>query len=164
MGCGSFTVSEQSVWSKDTRGVKTRAGYQAERSSFMKSLVPFFILLISFVISPFAWAGEEFNPDTIKNPIKSSAGSIKNGRKLYLENCTVCHGMKADGNGPSAGSFAMEPWSFTDGTIDDISDGYLFQKIKNGGPWYEMPPFMMKLKDKDIWDTINYLKSVAKKS
>ena len=130
----------------------------------MKSFIPVFVLFIGFVISPFAWAGGEFDPDTIKNPVKPSAKSVQSGGKLYLEKCSVCHGKKADGNGPSAGSFAMEPWSFTDGTIEDVSDGYLFQKIKNGGPWYEMPPFMMMLKDKDIWDTINYLRSVAKKS
>jgi len=33
-------------------------------------------------------------------PQTSNAGELSDGRKLYLEHCAACHGLKADGHGP----------------------------------------------------------------
>lgn len=107
---------------------------------------------------------KDVDVDAIKSSRTADLNSISNGKDLFLERCTVCHGEKADGNGPSAESFEVPPWNFTDGTIDDVSDGFLFQKIKNGGIWFEMPPFGLILKNDEIWDIINFLRSVSKKS
>tara|TARA_B100001971_G_scaffold157725_1_gene147354 strand:+ start:590 stop:994 length:405 start_codon:yes stop_codon:yes gene_type:complete len=120
---------------------------------------------VFFILTCFSYAKEkEIDVDAIKNPRAADSKSISNGNKLFFEKCSVCHGEKADGNGPSAESFEVVPWDFTDGTIADISDGFLFQKIKNGGIWFEMPPFGLILKNNEIWDIINFLRSISKKS
>ena len=121
----------------------------------------FYILAVSLFFTSLAVAGE-IDVDSIKNPVKADSGSITKGSNLYQEYCAVCHGAKADGNGPSAEGFDVEPWGFNEGEIDDLSDGYVFQQIKNGGPWYEMPPFGLGLKDAQIWHVINYLRSLSK--
>ncbi len=104
----------------------------------------------------------EIDVDAIENPVTVDSASITKGAKLYQKHCVVCHGEKMDGNGPSAESFEVAPWGFIDGELKEISDGYLFQQIKNGGPWFEMPPFVLALKDEQIWNLVNYLKSLGK--
>jgi mono/diheme cytochrome c family protein len=130
----------------------------------MKNTILLSIFVFIFFASPGIAKENEIDVDKIKNAQAADSKSISNGRELFTERCSVCHGEKADGKGPSAESFDMTPWSFTDGTIDDISDGYLFQKIKNGGVWYEMPPFSLILKNNEIWDIINFLRSISNKS
>lgn len=122
----------------------------------------FIAALACFLLAIPATAGD-FDPDMIKNPVMTDDASILKGGVQYTKHCAVCHGEKADGNGPSADGFDVEPWSFVDGTIDDVSDGFLFQQIKNGGTWFEMPPFTLGMKDEEIWSVINYLRSLKKK-
>jgi mono/diheme cytochrome c family protein len=44
------------------------------------------------------------------------------------------------------------------------SDGDVFNSIKNGvAPEFNMTPFKDRLKDDDIWNVVNYLRSIAKK-
>ena len=40
----------------------------------------------------------------------------------------------------------------------------LIQKIKNGAIWFEMPPFGLIFNNDEIWDIINFLRSISKKS
>lgn len=121
----------------------------------------FHFLVFTLLFSSLATAGE-IDVDSIKNPVKADKTSTSMGSDLYQKHCAVCHGKKADGNGPSAEGFEVEPWGFSDGEIDDLSDGFLFQQIKNGGTWFEMPPFALGLKDTEIWHIINYLRSLSK--
>ena len=124
-------------------------------------LIELALLFLLLLIPTFSFA-QEVDVDAIKNPVTAGKGSINRGQNLYMDKCAVCHGEKGDGNGPAAESFEIPPWSFSDGTPDDYSDGYLFQKIKNGGVWYEMPPFGFILKETEIWDLVNYLRSLKK--
>lgn len=119
-------------------------------------------ILVLLLLFPAISTAKGVDIDAIKNPVTASKDSINRGQNLFVEKCAVCHGEKGDGNGPAAESFEIPPWSFTDGTTGDYSDGYLFQKIKNGGEWYEMPPFGFILKEIDIWDLVNYLRSLGK--
>jgi|TARA_B100000315_G_scaffold190081_1_gene180065 mono/diheme cytochrome c family protein len=119
------------------------------------------VLLISNVGNVIA---EDVDIEALKNPRSSDPNSKKNGEMRYMQRCAICHGKKADGKGPSAESFEAQPWNFVGGEIEDVSDGFLFQKIKNGGVWFEMPPFSLILKDDEIWDIVSYLRFVSTSS
>ncbi len=118
-------------------------------------------LVVVFLLFPSAYA--EVDVDELKNPFPATEASLAKGGEIYIEKCGICHGEKHDGNGPSSGSMQAAPWSFIDGPILDVSDGYLFQKIKNGGIWFEMAPYALIYSDEEIWHTINFIRSLVKK-
>ena len=101
----------------------------------------------------------------VKNPIPSSAKSIADGQKVYQTNCRHCHGAKALGDGPLAPT-NPSPSNLTDAEWNHgSSDGEIFAVIHNGaGPDSEMKPMRTKLSDKDIWNIINYIRSLGPKS
>jgi mono/diheme cytochrome c family protein len=44
------------------------------------------------------------------------------------------------------------------------TDGAIFDNIKNGvAPDFNMTPWKDQLKDDEIWNVVNYLRSIAKK-
>jgi mono/diheme cytochrome c family protein len=106
------------------------------------------------------------NPEAaaVKNPVPSSAKSITDGQKLYQTNCRHCHGAKGLGDGPLAPT-NPSPSNLTDAEWNHgSSDGEIFTLIKNGaGPDSEMKPMKTKLSDKDIWNVVNYIRSLGPK-
>lgn len=95
--------------------------------------------------------------------VPSTPESIAAGQQLYLRNCASCHGRTGDG-GPGNDLIPAAP-SLTDDQWDHgASDKAVFDNIKNGvAPDFNMVPFKDKLKDDDIWNIVNYVRSIAKK-
>ena len=100
----------------------------------------------------------------VKNPIPSTAKSIAEGQKLYQTNCRHCHGAKALGDGPLAPKDPSPP-NLTDAEwIHGSSDGEIHALISNGaGPDSKMKPMKSKLSDNEIWNIINYIRSLGPK-
>jgi mono/diheme cytochrome c family protein len=107
------------------------------------------------------------NPEAakVKNPIPSSAKSIADGQKLYQTNCRHCHGAKGLGDGPLAPK-DPSPSNLTDAEWNHgSSDGEIFALIWNGaGPDSQMKAMKTKLSEKDVWNIINYIRSLGPKS
>jgi mono/diheme cytochrome c family protein len=107
------------------------------------------------------------NPEAakVKNPVPSSAKSIAAGQHSYQTNCRHCHGAKGLGDGPLAPT-NPPPANLTDAEWNHgSSDGEIFYLIKNGaGPDSEMKPMKTKLSDNDIWNVVNYIRSLGPKS
>jgi len=100
---------------------------------------------------------------TLKNPIASSPESIAAGKQVYTRTCAPCHGTSGEG-GPGNDLIPAAP-DLTDAAWDHGStDGEIFTSIKNGiAPEFNMTPFKDRLKDDEIWNVVNYLRSIAKK-
>lgn len=102
-----------------------------------------------------------------KNPVSATAANIAAGEKLFLKDakpvaCLQCHGKKGDGKGPLGGGLKPKPRDFTCAPMmKDISDGQMFWIIKNGSQGTGMMPFKT-LKDKQAWQVIRYLRTLAK--
>jgi len=98
----------------------------------------------------------------IKNPVAASAESVADGKRLYLRHCASCHGSNAEG-GPGNDLIPAAP-DLTDSEWKHGStDGEIFSAIKNGvPPELNMIPFGDQLKDAEIWNVVNYLRSIAK--
>lgn len=99
----------------------------------------------------------------MKNPVAASAESIAAGQDTYRKSCAPCHGIKAEGG--SGNDLIPASPDLTDETWDHgATDGAIFDNIKNGvPPDFNMTPWKDQLKDDQIWNVVNYLRSIAKK-
>lgn len=97
-----------------------------------------------------------------RNPIPRNAASIARGRALFLNDCAVCHGPEGRGDGPAAASLPEKP--------DDLGriapppifpDGVVAYRIRNGNGL--MPAFGNALRDEEVWDLLNYIRSLGGK-
>lgn len=101
-----------------------------------------------------------------KNPVAANAASIKAGLTLYQKNCRHCHGLRGRGDGPLAPK-DPKPANLTDGTWDHgSSDGEIFAIIWNGAPApkSEMKGMKGTLTEKNVWEIVNYLRSIGPKA
>jgi mono/diheme cytochrome c family protein len=100
----------------------------------------------------------------MKNPVASSPESIKAGQAAFQKNCRFCHGADAKGNGPMAPE-GTHPSNLTDDKWDRGStDGEIFLVIRDGaGPKFDMKGYKSKMSETDIWNVVNYLRSVQAK-
>ena len=90
-----------------------------------------------------------------------AADSRERGRALFLVNCALCHGERADGRGlrrnlsSPAASFTSPLWAET------ISPRTAFFVIREGRRGTPMPAFKI-LTDEETWDLVAYVMGVAK--
>ena len=99
----------------------------------------------------------------LKNPVKSTPESIAAGKKLYDTQCATCHGVTGKGDGKMAASIPdPKPADMTDATWKHGgSDGEIFTISRDGSKGTGMRGFAAKMKTQDIWNVVNYLKSLA---
>lgn len=97
------------------------------------------------------------------NPVKSTPESIAEGKKMYGYDCAMCHGAGGDGRGDLAGDMKLSLKDFRDpATLKDVSDGEMYYVILKGKA--PMVGEEGRQKPDEIWDMINYVRSLAKKS
>jgi mono/diheme cytochrome c family protein len=98
----------------------------------------------------------------MKNPVAATPESIAAGQQLYARNCASCHGRNGQG-GPGNDLIPAAPSLLGDGWTHGSTDGEIFTNIKNGvAPDFNMVPFKDRLKDDDIWNVVNYIRSIKK--
>jgi mono/diheme cytochrome c family protein len=105
-------------------------------------------------------------PAALKNPVAADAASVKAGTALYAKYCRACHGAEGRGDGPGAAALKdIKPADLTDATWDHGStDGEIFTVIKSGiGPKFAMNAFEGRLNDTQIWNIVNFVKSLGAK-
>lgn len=100
----------------------------------------------------------------MKNPVRATSESIAAGQQVFQKYCQFCHGKDAKGDGPMAPK-GSHPANLTDDKWDrGSSDGEIFAVIQNGaGPQFVMKGFKGKLSDEDMWNAVNYLRSIGPK-
>jgi len=95
------------------------------------------------------------------NPVKSSPESLARARKWWTLDCAMCHGSDGNGKTDMAADMKLKLADFTDpSALKDRTDGELSYIIKNGHQ--EMPPEGPRVKPEEIWDLVNYVRSLAK--
>lgn len=130
---------------------------------------PFAVLLLFALVPLFARGGQELHPPTphrhpeaqkVKNPVPADAPSIEEGRKLYQRHCASCHGPSGNGDGSMALAGGT-PANLTDEIWDHgSSDGEVFVVIRDGTS-SDMEPYKDRLTDKQIWQVVHYIRSLA---
>jgi mono/diheme cytochrome c family protein len=90
--------------------------------------------------------------------------AISAGHILYQQDCSACHGMTGQGNGPAAVALATKPRDHTNGAyMDKLSNRHLYNVIKMGGSMYGFPamPAQPQLKDEEIGQLIAYVRTLS---
>jgi mono/diheme cytochrome c family protein len=98
-----------------------------------------------------------------ENPIKPTDESLARGKKQYGYDCVMCHGKNGDGKGDVAVDMKLAMNDETNPSVlKDRTDGELFYIIQKGKD--QMPPEGTRVKDEAIWDMVNYVRALAKKT
>jgi mono/diheme cytochrome c family protein len=128
----------------------------------MKLLMVSLILVAicgTLVAQPKPWAVPA-NFKAMKNPVAKSEAGTKTGMDLYTKNCASCHGKAGLGDGVKARALKDFPGDFSKAAFQGQTDGDLFFKTKMGRG--EMPKYEGKLADNDIWNIVNYMRTLKK--
>lgn len=107
------------------------------------------------------------NPEAakLKNPVERTADSIAAAKKSFQFHCAGCHGPGAKGDGGVYGAFGGgSPTNLTDDEWQRaMSDGEIFAVISDGIGYVEMSPYKKKMSEQQIWEIVNFIRSVAEK-
>ena len=96
-----------------------------------------------------------------ENPFKATAESLAKGKKMYGYDCAMCHGDKGDGKSDMASDLKNLSDLTKPDALKGRTDVELFYEIRNGRG--DMPPEGDRAKDDDIWNMVNYCRSLGKK-
>jgi mono/diheme cytochrome c family protein len=123
------------------------------------------LLLCVFLVSAVALqaqAGSCSNPADVKamaNPVKPTAESIAQGKKYYGYDCAMCHGQTGNGKGDVDTGDKLPDFTNAS-TMKDKSDGELFCSLKGGKG--HMPLENVRQTPNELWNLVNYVRSLAK--
>jgi cbb3-type cytochrome c oxidase subunit III len=105
------------------------------------------------------------NPEAkkLKNRVAATPKSIAAGQQTFQKFCAPCHGKDAKGDGPMAPKDSHPPNLTDEVWTHGSTDGEIFTVISDGaGPKSEMKSFKSKLTADEIWNVVNYLRSLPK--
>ena len=87
----------------------------------------------------------------LENPLEANDGNRRAGNKLFLRECSACHGREALGKG------RVPPLATP--MVRKANPGTLFWILRNGSLCHGMPSFA-HLPDDERWQIITFLKSL----
>ncbi len=94
------------------------------------------------------------------NPVLPTAQSVAAGRVNYLAKCATCHGESGRGGGPGATGLPKTPADLIV-HVPLHADRRLFEFIRDGIPANGMPAGGGSLSERQMWDLVNYLRTLA---
>jgi mono/diheme cytochrome c family protein len=102
-------------------------------------------------------AGEPSAPEGFDSPAARARG-----RALFLAHCAICHGERADGQGPRRGSLLPPPASFRDPSWQArTTPGRVYQTIRDGVRGTPMPAWKAVLDEAQTWDVVAHVLGVG---
>jgi mono/diheme cytochrome c family protein len=139
----------------------------------MKLILSFLFLLLPLHASPQepskpadekSAADSKPAPETPKlaNPVKPTPSSLAIGKKVYASDCAMCHGKDGAGAGELAVTMNLKLRDYRDpASLKDMTDGEIYSIISNGKG--QMTGEEGRMKPGQIWDVVNYIRSLSKK-
>jgi mono/diheme cytochrome c family protein len=105
----------------------------------------------------------------LRNPVAPGPETLKRGRSLFSQNCSICHGESGHGDGPEARRHAKRakpPQDLTQPAVQrKLTDGEIFWKITNGrrrGSQVIMPSFESDISSpEDRWKLVAFIRSLG---
>lgn len=95
------------------------------------------------------------------NPMDPEPWSIARGRALYQYRCAACHGERGLGDGPIGAALKPKPTNLA-AVGQHGMDGDVAWRIAEGRG--VMPSWKQVMTQNQIWDVVNYLRTLARKN
>jgi mono/diheme cytochrome c family protein len=92
------------------------------------------------------------------NPEPGDPTSAARGSVLFARDCARCHGSGAKGDGPEGVNLPSRPRDLTVPRVHNLADGDIFQTISSGRGY--MPSWKSRLSEPQIWDLVNYIRTL----
>jgi len=111
--------------------------------------------------SGFAKKGGDPAAAKMKNPVAATPASLAAGKRSYQRLCEKCHDPEGKGNGTAVTE--TQPPDLTDTKWEfGSSDGEMFAAIHEGTS-KDMEGYKERMNDTEIWNVVNYVRSLASK-
>ncbi len=97
-----------------------------------------------------------------ENPVKPTPSSLALGKEIYRVDCEFCHGADGCGITDLASDMRLQMPNLRDpASLKALTDGEIYSILCNGTR--HMPPERVHGKPGQMWDLVNYVRSLAKK-
>lgn len=118
-----------------------------------------FFGMTNLVQAQTAWVAPK-EADQLKNAFVGKEDAIKKGKKLYAQNCTICHGNKGKGDGMAGAALKPKPANFTLESVQSQTDGAIFWKMSEGRS--PMAAYKGILSEEQRWQLVAYIRTLKK--
>lgn len=95
------------------------------------------------------------------NPPTVTTAALLEGRKIFRQRCSLCHGGGGEGNASLGKAFYPPVPDLTGSTIRHWSDRDLFWTIQNGIRMTGMPAWRSSLSGQQTWDVVAYIRHMS---
>jgi len=126
------------------------------------STIIFFLALSTHGFSQHSTWKAPATVDKISNPLKDDPASVLEGKKIYENMCSICHGEKGKGNGVASASLTPHPANFLAPTVRQESDGAIFWKLSEGNS--PMASYKSLLSETQRWQLVNFTRKLEASS
>ncbi len=100
--------------------------------------------------------------NAVKNPLILTKADLEEGKRLFNIYCGICHGTKADGNGPlyndGKGPYVAAPANLASGAKASYTEGRLFHVMTYG--FNAMGSYASQLDREQRWKIAAYVRSI----
>lgn len=112
--------------------------------------------------TPAATAPAATDGANLVNPVKPTAASQAEAKKIYSWDCAMCHGDNGNGKGDMAVSEKLSVPDYREAAaLKGVTDGQMFYAIRHG--LGQMPPEdPQRANDETVWNLVIYLRSLSK--
>ncbi|MCC5920514.1 MAG: cytochrome c [Cyclobacteriaceae bacterium] len=101
----------------------------------------------------------DYAAEFIKNPLESTDEYLTEGKRLYQNFCSSCHGEKGDGQGKVGVVYKGVP-KYNTGRISKVSEGHIFHTIFHGKG--RMGAHGSQISQEDIWKIVFHVQELQK--
>jgi mono/diheme cytochrome c family protein len=90
--------------------------------------------------------------------LATSPENLAAGKALFATNCAPCHGAGGKGDGTVAHLLKTKPKDLTAAPSKDLSDGYIYGTIRDGGT--AMPSYGDAMSARERWQVVIFVRSL----
>ena len=98
--------------------------------------------------------------DTMENPSKKQPIHLKSAKRLYFNECVICHGSNGKGEGEASFGLKIPPGDLTDMFNRSQSDGAIYWKLTNGRG--QMPSYSENTTELQRWQLVSYIRELQR--